>query len=47
MKKIKILEGEGTKFLENKVNSHLSKGWKLNGNIFLGIGCLVAIVFKK
>ncbi|CAM4181967.1 DUF1737 domain-containing protein [Zobellia nedashkovskayae] len=47
MKTIKILEGEGTKDLENKVNSHIGKGWKLKGNIFSGIGCLVAVVFKK
>ncbi len=47
MKKVKILENTSTPEFEKLINKSLRKGWKMRGNVFVGIDCLSVILYKK
>ena len=48
MEKIKILnsDGKSSKEFEQEINTFLSKGWKLKGNMFFD-GVLTQVIVKK
>lgn len=45
--KIKIVESNCTPALEKLINKLLKKGWKIKGNVFLGVECLTIVLYKN